>query len=196
MSDPNNPPPGQPQQWGQQPPPPAEQPPQQQWGQQPPAPGQPPQQQWGQQPPAPGQPPQQQWGQQPPAPGQPQQYGGQPQQQWGGQAPQGGGGLDPKIAGLLAYFFGWIGGLIVYLTQKNPEVRFHGAQSILLSIAVFAVYIVGAILTAISSFFAILLLVVYLAVFALFIFMCVQGYSQKHFKLPVIGDIAEQWASK
>lgn len=100
------------------------------------------------------------------------------------------------MASLLAYLFGWIGGLIVYLTQKNPEARFHGAQSVLLSIAVFAVYVVLFVLTFVSNLFGIFLLLLWLAAFGVFIFMCVQGYQMKHTKLPIIGDIAEQWASK
>ena len=103
---------------------------------------------------------------------------------------------NSAAASLLAYLFGWIGGLIVYLTQKNPEARFHGAQSVLLSIAVFAVYVVLFVLTFVSNLFGIFLLLLWLAAFGVFIFMCVQGYQMKHTKLPIIGDIAEQWASK
>jgi uncharacterized membrane protein len=33
---------------------------------------------------------------------------------------------------MLSYLlFGWIGGLIMFFTQKHPEVRFHAAQSII-----------------------------------------------------------------
>jgi Predicted membrane protein len=42
-------------------------------------------------------------------------------------------------SGLLSYLFGWIGGLVLFLVEKdNREVRFHAAQSILLSIGMFA----------------------------------------------------------
>lgn len=114
-------------------------------------------------------------------------------------------GLDPKVGGLLAYLlFGWIGGLIMFFTQKDPEVRFHGAQSVLLSIAMAVVFIglgiVTSVLTVAFNSMALVGLVslvyigLYLASIALWILMCVKGYQLAHFKLPVIGDIAERWA--
>src|SRR6202050_3913198 len=39
-------------------------------------------------------------------------------------------GLAENVAGLLCYVLGWITGLIFYLTDKRPFVRFHAAQSI------------------------------------------------------------------
>ena len=178
-------PPSTPPQWGQQPPPPQ---PDQQWGQQPPAPqqGQP----WGQQPPPAQQ--GQQWGQ-PPAT--------QPGQQWG-QQPQssGGGGLEPNVASMLAYLlFGWIGGLIMYLTQKHPEVRFHGAQSILLFAPLSIIqFILSFFIGGLTSLFLISALsgLVGLFSFVMWIYMSIQGYQMNHVKLPIIGDMAEQWAAK
>jgi uncharacterized membrane protein len=171
----------QPQQPGQQPPP---QQPQQPGGQQPPQHHQP--QQQYQQPQ--GGPPQQQF---------PQPQGGPPQQQGSGD------GLDPKLGGLLAYLFGWITGLIMFLTQKHPEVRFHGAQSILLNIALFAFWVVywivqtilSMILGLLGAIFFFLSLLIGLAFVALWVFMLIKGYNLEHYKLPVIGDMAEKWAS-
>ena len=117
-------------------------------------------------------------------------------------------GLDPKIAGLLSYLlFGWIGGLIMYLTQKHPEVRFHAAQSILTTIALVAVsialWIVGAVLAVIPVVGWLGGILVFLASvgvsvggFVLWVVLCVKGYNLEHFKLPVVGDMAEQWAAK
>jgi hypothetical protein len=39
-------------------------------------------------------------------------------------------GLAENVAGLLCYVLGWITGLIFFLTDKRPFVRFHAAQSI------------------------------------------------------------------
>ena len=115
-------------------------------------------------------------------------------------------GLDPKIGGLLAYLlFGWIGGLIMLLTQKHPEVRFHGAQSVLVSIALLAVGLGLGVLSAIFGFVpglgfvaAILSFLVSVGLsiggFALWIVLCIKGYNLEHFKLPLVGDIAERWA--
>jgi uncharacterized membrane protein len=133
--------------------------------------------------------------QQPPAASEPQPQAQPPAQQ---PAPSTGDGLDPKIGAMLSYLlFGWIGGLIMFLTQKHPEVRFHAAQSIItfggLTIISFAlnffipVFGIGglAILSLISF-------VVGLLSFILWIFLSIKGYNLEHFKLPVVGDMAEQ----
>lgn len=114
-------------------------------------------------------------------------------------------GLDPKVGGLLAYLLGWIGGLVIYFTQKDPEVRFHGAQSVLFAIAAIAAYFAAWVLwfVAVATESGILIGLGFLAfavlgigAFVLWIVMCVKGYHLAHFKLPVIGDMAERWAAK
>lgn len=109
-------------------------------------------------------------------------------------------GLDPNVASLLAYLFGWLSGLILYLMEtQNREVRFHAAQSILLSIAVIAVYIPLFILgfVPVIGFLAWLAtLVVGLGALGLWVYMLVQAWNLNHIKLPMIGDMAEQWAAR
>ena len=114
-----------------------------------------------------------------------------------------GDGLDPKVGGLVAYLT-WIGGLIMLLTQKHREVRFHAAQCILLSIALVAVYIAlgiaqliaGLILWWLGALFSVLYGIVGLASLALWIFLIIKGYNLVHVRLPIIGDMAEKWAAK
>lgn len=109
-------------------------------------------------------------------------------------------GLDPKIAGLLAYLVGWVSGLVLFLVEKEHlEVRFHAAQSILLSIAFAVVYVVLTILGFIPILgfvFWLVSLLVGLAGFALWIYLLVQGYNLNHVRLPVVGRMAEQWAAR
>ena len=111
-------------------------------------------------------------------------------------------GLAPNIAAMLSYLlFGWIGGLIMYLTQKDREVRFHAAQSILtfggLTIILFGVDIGFGIAFVYTGFFIMGLgWLISLLSFALWIFLSIQGYQLKHIKLPIVGSIAEQWARK
>jgi uncharacterized membrane protein len=114
-------------------------------------------------------------------------------------------GLQPPIANLLSYLFGVIGGLIIFLTQRNREVRFHAAQSILLSIgiviAVIAVQILVFVLAladptgVVAIILGILSFLLFLAIPVIVIIMCVMGYQQRHVKLPIIGSIAERWAA-
>ncbi|MEX0659259.1 MAG: DUF4870 domain-containing protein [Egibacteraceae bacterium] len=126
--------------------------------------------------------------------------GGQP-----GGVPQGGppsaDGLDPKVGGLLSYLlFGWIGGLIMYLTQKHPEVRFHGAQSVIVFGGITVAWIALQIIAVVLPFGGILTffvgIVLWLGSLVLWVILCIKGYNLEHFKLPVAGDLAEQWAAK
>lgn len=108
-------------------------------------------------------------------------------------------GLEPKIANLISYFFWGLGGLIIYLTQKNREVRFHGAQSILVAIAWTVMWVALSVLgfiPGVGLITLILMPIVGLAGLGLWIFLMIKGYGEEHFKLPVIGDMAEQWAAK
>jgi zinc ribbon protein len=52
----------------------------------------------------------------------------------GGAAPAAaaGSGLDENVAALLSYVLGWLTGLIFFLIDKRPFVRFHAMQSIIL----------------------------------------------------------------
>jgi uncharacterized membrane protein len=145
------------------------------------------------------------WGQQPgqygPPPGgyqQPgyQQPGGQQpgyQQQPGGQYSPAGSGLAENVASGLSYVLTWLTGLIFFLVDKRPEVRFHAMQSITYGvlwtlIAVVRPYMPG----PIGALFGLVLF----ALFIGWIVLLIQGFSGKHFKLPVIGDFAEQQAGR
>jgi uncharacterized membrane protein len=39
-------------------------------------------------------------------------------------------GLDERLERVLAYAFGWVSGLILFFLEKNRNVRWHAAQSI------------------------------------------------------------------
>jgi uncharacterized membrane protein len=109
-------------------------------------------------------------------------------------------GLEENVAGLLCYILGWVTGLIFFLIDKRPFVRFHAAQSIALSIGLIVVYVVVAFAFGMLSFIhlGILALALYpivgLLVFVLWIFMMYKAYQHEKFKLPIVGDIAEKMA--
>jgi uncharacterized membrane protein len=131
------------------------------------------------------------WGQQPGGYQQPggQYQGGQP----GGQYPAAGSGMAENVASGLSYVLTWLTGLIFFLVDKRPEVRFHAMQSIAYGvlwtlIAVVRPYMPGPI--------GALLGIVLFAFFIGWIVLMIQGFQGKHFKLPVIGDFAEQQAGR
>lgn len=137
------------------------------------------------------------WGQQPGEYGQqPAPYGQQPggyQPPPGGQYPAAGSGMAENVASGLSYVLTWLTGLIFFLVDKRPEVRFHAMQSIAYGvlwtlIAVVRPYMPGPI--------GALLGIVLFAFFIGWIILLIQGFQGKHFKLPVIGDFAEQQAGR
>ncbi len=111
-------------------------------------------------------------------------------------------GLEENVAGLLCYVLGWVTGLIFFLIDKRPFVKFHAAQSILMSVAIIVVYFAIGIIFAMLHFMSMgfLALAFYpllgLLVFALWIFIMYKAYLHEKFKLPLIGDIAENMANK
>src|ERR1700678_436659 len=109
-------------------------------------------------------------------------------------------GMDENVAGLLCYILGWVTGLIFFLIDKRPFVRFHAAQSIGLSIALFAVYLIIGVLFTMLHFMSMgfLALAIYpllaLLVFIVWIFMMYKAYQHEKFMLPIIGPIAANMA--
>ncbi len=112
-------------------------------------------------------------------------------------------GLDPQLAGLLCYILGLVTGVIFFLIEKtNSVVRFHAAQSIVVSLAIFVLaiglgilnVIISAISWTLGSLFGLLMMLVWLAAFILWIVLMIKGYSGEKWKLPVLGDWAERLA--
>lgn len=110
--------------------------------------------------------------------------------------------MDENVAGLLCYILGWVTGLIFFLIDKRPFVRFHAAQSIGLSIALFAVYLIIGVLFTMLHFMSMgfIALAIYpllaLLVFIVWIFMMYKAYQHEKFMLPIIGPIAANMAGK
>ncbi len=112
--------------------------------------------------------------------------------------------MDPKLAALLAYLFGWIGGLVFYIIEpKNKYIRFHALQSILFNVSVSVGFILlGVVFGILGSIpgvgvlFALLGGLVYFALaigsLVVWIMLMVKAYQGEKWVLPVIGDIAEQ----
>jgi uncharacterized membrane protein len=114
-------------------------------------------------------------------------------QQPGGQYPSqpAASGMAENVASGLSYVLTWLTGLLFFLIDRRPEVRFHAMQSIAYGvlwtlIAVVRPYMPG----PIGALFGVVLF----AFFIGWIVLMIQGFQGKHFKLPVIGDFAEQQA--
>lgn len=100
-------------------------------------------------------------------------------------------GLDANVVASLAYLLGWISGAILLFTERqNRFVRFHALQSVIvfgtLSIAWF-LFLSIPLLGWLISF---LLIPPISAV--IWLVLMFKAYQGERFKLPIVGDIAEQ----
>lgn len=113
------------------------------------------------------------------------------------------GGLDANLAAALGYPIGIIALIMVIMEKQNRFARFHALQSLLLIggwiIVAIVLSIVIAILSQISpylGFFGLLFPLIWLLWFGALIFCAYKAYQGEWFKLPVIGDMAENFANK
>jgi len=95
-------------------------------------------------------------------------------------------GLKENEAGALAYVFGWITGLIFFLLEKKSEkVKFHAVQAIIFSVALMVI-----------GWIPIVGWLASIAGLVVGIFLIIKAYQGKKYKLPIIGDFAEEQARK
>ncbi len=99
-------------------------------------------------------------------------------------------GMQPNVAALLSYLVGIITGVIFYVIEKeNKFVKFHAMQSIL----VFGVFFVlGIVLAFIPVIGWALIPFLSIGELILWIVLMIKAYQGEYFKLPVVGDMAEQ----
>jgi uncharacterized membrane protein len=114
-------------------------------------------------------------------------------------------GMAENVAALLSYVLGWITGLIFFLIDKRPYVRFHAAQSIvvfgglhLVSILLgifFGFSMLGGGWTGFSIGFALFRLI-HLVVLILWVLLMIKAYQGERFRVPVAADFADKMAGK
>jgi uncharacterized membrane protein len=108
-------------------------------------------------------------------------------------------GLQENIAGLLCYVLGWITGVLFFLIDKRPFVRFHAMQSIMTFGALNVLHWIlvwsgwfgrlGGLL-----FVGILSAAIGVVTFVCWVVCMVKAYQGQRFKLPVVGDLAETYS--
>lgn len=99
-------------------------------------------------------------------------------------------GIQANVAALLCYALGVVSGIVFLVIEKeNKFVRFHAWQSAFIFGGLFVLQII---LPMIPIFGWVLLPFVALAGVILWILLMIKAYKGEKFKLPVVGDIAEQ----
>lgn len=95
-----------------------------------------------------------------------------------------------NLNALLCYAVGWITGLIFLLIEKEDQfIRFHAAQSLVLFGGLM-------LFTFIPLLGQLLGLILWPLSMILWIVLMIKAYQGEKFKLPVIGDLAEQVMEK
>jgi uncharacterized membrane protein len=127
-------------------------------------------------------------------------------------------GLEGNLAAALGYPIGIIAIISLIMEKENRFVKFHALQSILLHVGfivlAIAVWIIGFILAIagmaaaaasngggalggiVGMLFGLVWMLVILAYLGGLIFAAVKAYQGAYFKLPIIGNMAENFAGK
>jgi uncharacterized membrane protein len=110
-------------------------------------------------------------------------------------------GLAENVAGLLSYVLGWVTGLVFFLIDKRPFVRFHAAQSMvvfggltILSIGLSMIGAAGILGGGFHPFFLLFGLVhavIWLLWLILWVLCMVKAYQHELFRVPIAADIAD-----
>jgi uncharacterized membrane protein len=111
-------------------------------------------------------------------------------------------GLSENAAACLSYALGWITGLIFYLIDRRPYVRFHAAQSIVTFGGLHLIRIVLGMIFGFGFFYGgyshfggwgigwLLIGCIGLISFVLWIVCMVKAFQGERFMVPIAGDIA------
>jgi uncharacterized membrane protein len=113
--------------------------------------------------------------------------------------------VEENVAGLLCYVGGWLTGLVFFLIDKRPFVRFHAAQSIFVFGGLHIIYIILTTIFISSfwvggwgffSFTGLLFDALRLAALVLWIVLMVKAYQGERFRIPIAADLADSLATK
>ena len=97
---------------------------------------------------------------------------------------------NEKLMGALAYLGWWVTGIIFLLIEKkNPYVRFHAMQSI---VVFGSISLLNIVLGIIPIFGWLLLPIIWIGGFVLWLILMWKAYSGEKYKLPYFGDLAEK----
>ncbi|RPF52221.1 DUF4870 domain-containing protein [Aquisalibacillus elongatus] len=102
-------------------------------------------------------------------------------------------GLNENLAGALCYLAGFVTGIIFLLIEKESKfVRYHAFQSIFVWIGMFILSFGVGLIPIIGWLLSLLIAPVG---FILWIYCMFSAYKMKWFKLPFVGNLAEEQIS-
>jgi uncharacterized membrane protein len=103
-------------------------------------------------------------------------------------------GMSENVAGLLCYVLGWVTGLIFFLIDKRPFVRFHATQSIVVFGGLTVIRIALTVLAGGVGFG--LSVLISLVGIVLWILLMVKAFQGERYRVPIAADLADQMFGK
>ncbi|HVP95158.1 MAG TPA: DUF4870 domain-containing protein [Methanoregulaceae archaeon] len=101
-------------------------------------------------------------------------------------------GLDENIASLLCYLIVWVTGIFFYLVEKdNKMVKFHALQSVYTFLPLNIIYWIAWYVFWWSEIAYVIAILIGILMFILWIVLMIKAYQGEKFKLPVVGDLAD-----
>lgn len=98
-------------------------------------------------------------------------------------------GLPKNTAAALSYVLGWLTGIVFLLVEKDPFVRFHAMQSIIVFGALTILMFIPVIGWMLSP-------LLWIVGFVLWLVLIFKAYQGEEFKLPFLGDLAKKQLPK
>jgi uncharacterized membrane protein len=98
-------------------------------------------------------------------------------------------GLPKNTAAALSYVLGWLTGIVFLIIEKDPFVRFHAMQSIV----VFGALTILSFLPVLGWLLSPILMVLG---FVLWLVLIYKAYQGEEFELPVVGQFARKQLGK
>jgi uncharacterized membrane protein len=103
-------------------------------------------------------------------------------------------GMQQNVAGLLCYLVWWVTGIVFLIIEKeNKFVRFHAWQSIFTFAAITIVQIILAFIPIVGWILGIIVWILSIVLWAI---CMMKAYRGESFKLPIVGNIAENQVKK
>jgi uncharacterized membrane protein len=99
-------------------------------------------------------------------------------------------GLPPNIAATLAYAFGALSGIVFLMIERDDKfVRFHAWQS---TLTFLGAMLLSMLVASFPVFGPLLNVALTAGLVALWVLLMFKAFSGERFKLPYVGEIAEQ----
>ncbi|OGM08485.1 hypothetical protein A2159_02665 [Candidatus Woesebacteria bacterium RBG_13_34_9] len=101
-------------------------------------------------------------------------------------------GLPKNTAGALSYVLGPITGVVFYILEKDPYVKFHAMQSIVVFVVLFALqWILGLTLVLLP-----LVPLISILSFVLWLLLIYKAWQGEEWEVPLLGKYARKFVKK